>query len=88
MLEPTCDVNGVATIPLNITAEVADIGDEFVATETVVLEALRQPNPTIAQFKAARKESAAMVAKLRQRVSRGMASLTKLGFNRISEKTV
>jgi len=67
------DVNGVTTIPLNIAAEVADIGDEFVAIETVVFEALRQPNPTIAQFKAARKESATMAAKLRQRVSRGMA---------------
>ncbi len=66
-----CDVNGVSTIPVDIAAEVADIGDEFVASEHIVLEALRGPDPSLTQYTAARQAMGEMVAKLRQQVSRG-----------------
>ncbi len=39
------DRNGVTNIPPDIAAEVADIGDEFVAAEAVVLEAMRRGTP-------------------------------------------
>ncbi len=65
-----CDVNGVSTIPADIAAEVADIGDEFVASEHIVLDALRVPEPSLAGYTAARQEMAAVVEKLRQQVSR------------------
>ena len=64
------DVNGVTTIPKEIAAEVADVGAEFMAAEAVVIDAMREPNPTPAQFKAARQEMGARIADLRKRVSR------------------
>jgi len=64
------DCNGVTTIPTDIAAEVADIGDEFIAAEAVILEAMRQPNPTLALLKAARAEAGNRIDALRQRVSR------------------
>lgn len=65
-----CDCNGVSTVPVDIAAEVADIGDEFVASETVVLEALRGPDPTLEQYNVARAEMGEIVARLKQQVSR------------------
>ena len=62
------DVNGVSTIPKEIAADVADVGAEFVAAEMVVIEAMRAPNPTVAQMKEARAEMGARVAELRRRV--------------------
>ena len=64
------DLNGVTTIPKDIAAEAADIGAEFVATETVVLETLRQPNVTVAQLREARAESRDQANVLRLRVTR------------------
>ena len=64
------DVNGVTTIPKEIAADVADVGAEFMAAEAVVIDAMREPNPTPAQFKAARQEMGARIADLRKRVSR------------------
>lgn len=64
------DVNGVTTIPKEIAAEVADVGDEFMAAEAVVIEAMRADNPTVESYKEARAEMGAMVTALRQRVSR------------------
>jgi regulator of RNase E activity RraA len=37
------DLNGVTTIPHAIATEVADIGDEFVAAEGIILGAMRSP---------------------------------------------
>ena len=65
------DCNGVTTIPVDIAAEVADIGAEFVAAEAVVLEAMRRGKPTPALLVEARAEMAARVRQLTQRVSRG-----------------
>lgn len=65
-----CDVNGVSTIPADIAGEIADIGDEFVAAEGIVLDALRGDNPSLAQYKAARQEMGSVVEKLRRQVTR------------------
>jgi regulator of RNase E activity RraA len=64
------DLNGVTTIPKDIASEAADIAAEFVATETVVLETLRQPNVTVAQLREARAESRDQANALRLRVTR------------------
>ncbi|HEY9075653.1 MAG TPA: RraA family protein [Anaerolineaceae bacterium] len=63
------DCNGVTTIPLEIAAEVADAGDEFVAAEAVVLDCLHT-NPTLAQFQEARAESRRKIEALHARLSR------------------
>lgn len=65
-----CDVNGVSTIPKDIASEIADIGDEFVAAEGIILEALRGPAPSLDTYKAARREMGSVVAELQQRVTR------------------
>ena len=64
------DRNGVTTIPVEIAAEVAEIGDEFMAAESVVLDAMRRGTPTPAILAAARAEMAAQVRQLGQRVAR------------------
>ena len=64
------DRNGVTTIPVEIADEVADIGAEFVAAETIVLDAMRKGAPTPAILAAARAEMAAQVQQLTRRVSR------------------
>lgn len=64
------DRNGVSTIPVEIAAELADIGDAFIAAEEVVLRAVRADNPTIAALRDSRRESAAQMAKLRAQVTR------------------
>ncbi len=64
------DCNGVTSIPREIASEVADVGAEFVAAECVILEALRQPNPSVESLRSARAESQHRIAQLRQRVSR------------------
>lgn len=64
------DCNGVTTIPHDIAAEVADIGDEFVAAEAVIMDALRGGTPNVKVYQAARSEASARMAALNQRVSR------------------
>jgi len=64
------DRNGVTTIPREIASEVGAVGDEFIAAENVVLEAMRQPQPSIELLRSARTESQNQIARLRQRVSR------------------
>lgn len=64
------DCNGVTTIPHDIAAEVADIGDEFVVAEAVIMDALRGGAPNVKIYQAARAEASARMAALNQRVSR------------------
>jgi len=64
------DCNGVTTIPKEIADEVADIGDDFVAAEMVVISTVRQGGCTVEQLTAARAEMADMIGKLRTRVTR------------------
>lgn len=65
------DRSGVTTIPQEIAAELADVGDEFVAAEGIMLDAVRGSVPTIARRREAAEEAAATIAELRARVSRG-----------------
>jgi regulator of RNase E activity RraA len=64
------DRNGVTTIPIEIAAEVADIGYDYVAAEAVVLDVLRSGNATPKVYGDARKEAGERMEKLRQQVSR------------------
>ena len=64
------DLNGVTTIPHEIAAEVADIGDAFVAAEGIILDALRDGAPSMKRLEEARAEAAAHIASLRAQVSR------------------
>jgi hypothetical protein len=64
------DRNGVTTIPHEIARELADVGDAFVAAETIVLSAMRKPSPTKAQLREAQAESKSRIAALRKDVSR------------------
>jgi 4-hydroxy-4-methyl-2-oxoglutarate aldolase len=65
------DANGVTRIPLQIADELADVGDEFVAAEKIVLDYVRSPGEKTAQgLAAARREFQAVVKKLTDRVRR------------------
>lgn len=62
------DCNGVTSIPLEIASEVPDACAELARAEQVVLDYVRGPNPTPAGLTEARKESAALMAALSQRL--------------------
>lgn len=65
------DANGVTTIPHDIASEVADLGDEFVASELVMLEYVKAPGEKCLQeFNRRRQEFQRIVADLTKRVSR------------------
>jgi 4-hydroxy-4-methyl-2-oxoglutarate aldolase len=64
------DRNGVTTIPRPIAAEVADVGEEFVAAEKVILDAMREGTPSLRRLKEAHAEAGARTARLRAQVSR------------------
>ncbi len=64
------DLNGVTTVPKAIAVELADIGDEFVAAENIVLEAFAVGKRRSGGLREARAESQARIARLRERVSR------------------
>ena len=64
------DLNGVTAIPRSIVADLAAIGDEYVAAEGVILDSLRGEAPSTAGLTQARAESEARVAALRKRVAR------------------
>ncbi len=64
------DRNGVTSIPADIAAEVADVGDAFVAAEVMRIEPVRSGRLTIDQLTKAREACTAEVQKLRAQVSR------------------
>ncbi len=64
------DLNGVTSSPREIAAEMAGVGDEFVAAEKFIMDALRSPEPTVKALREARAEAGACIAALRSRVSR------------------
>lgn len=64
------DRNGVTTIPRQIAGELVEIGDEFIAAEKLICDALREDIPSLKRLKEARAEAAARIAQLRARVSR------------------
>ncbi|MEX0676157.1 MAG: RraA family protein [Pirellulales bacterium] len=63
------DANGVTNIPLDIAADVADLAQEFVDAEKIVLDYVNGSGRRTAEgLAAARKEYSAVVAKLTARV--------------------
>jgi regulator of RNase E activity RraA len=65
------DANGVTNIPLEIAAEVADAGAEFVAAEAIMLDYVKgSGTKTVAEFNRRRQEFQSVAAKLQQRLSR------------------
>jgi len=63
------DANGVTNIPLEIAADIADITQEFVDAEKIVLDYVNgSGSKTAASLGAARKEYSAVVAKLTERI--------------------
>jgi regulator of RNase E activity RraA len=65
------DANGVTSIPQEIASEVAEIGDEFVAAEGIILNYVKGAGQkSVQKYDALRKEFQAVVARLQQRVSR------------------
>jgi regulator of RNase E activity RraA len=73
------DLNGVTTIPREIAAEVADVGEEFIAAEMIVMDAMREGRPTVERLRHARAASKARIADLRTRVSRAVAVTIRPG---------
>ena len=65
------DWNGVTSIPIEIASEIPDACEELAAAEQVVLDYVRAPNPTPTGLAEARKESAALMADLGQRLRAG-----------------
>lgn len=62
------DANGVTKVPTNIAAAIADITEEFINAEKIVLDYVRGSGPkSAAGLGAARKEFSAVVAKLTER---------------------
>jgi regulator of RNase E activity RraA len=64
------DLNGVTTIPQEIAAELVQVGDDFVAAEAVILEALRSGPPSVERLKGAVAQAHEQIAALRKQVSR------------------
>ena len=65
------DANGVTNIPPEIASEIADISDEFVAAEAIMLDSVKAPGEkTVAKFNELREEFQVVVGKLKQRVAR------------------
>jgi len=63
------DANGVASIPLEIAAEVADLAAEFVEAERIVLDYVQGPSEKTPEGLAkVQKEFSAAVAKLREQL--------------------
>jgi regulator of RNase E activity RraA len=65
------DSNGIATIPLEIASEVADVAGEFCQAERIVLDYVRGPGrKTLEGLTQVRNEFTGVLAKLYQRVRR------------------
>jgi regulator of RNase E activity RraA len=64
------DCNGVTTIPKDIAAEVADIGDAYIAAEMLIIDAMRESKSNLKLLRERQAESKAAMDKLRQQVSR------------------
>ena len=64
------DCNGVATIPADIAAEVADLGDEYMAMEAIILDVVRSSDVTVERLREAMVEADEVKAGLSKRVVR------------------
>ena len=64
------DVNGVTTIPKEIAAQVAEVGDAYVEAEAVILNTLREFGPDAKKLHLARVESRRRMDVLKEQVAR------------------
>jgi 4-hydroxy-4-methyl-2-oxoglutarate aldolase len=65
------DANGVTNIPLEIVQEVADVSDEFIAAEAIIMDYVKGAgDKTVEKYDTLRKEFQSAVAQLQKRVSR------------------
>jgi 4-hydroxy-4-methyl-2-oxoglutarate aldolase len=64
------DINGVTTIPIEIADEVADVGNDFIKAENVVLAAMRESSPNPVLLQEALAESKSQIQNLKNRLSR------------------
>jgi len=64
------DCNGVTTIPKEIATEVADIGDEYIAAEMLIIDAMREQRGNLKFLRERQAESKNQMEQLRARVSR------------------
>lgn len=65
------DANGVTSIPLDIAAEVADVAEEFLAAEDIIMKYVKAPGAkNINEYDKLRKEFQAAAAAIGKRVSR------------------
>jgi regulator of RNase E activity RraA len=65
------DANGVTSIPLDIACEVADVAEELVTAEAIVLDYVNSAGPkTAAGLAKARQEMSAMLKQISARVAR------------------
>lgn len=66
------DCDGVTNIPLDIATEVADVAQEFIAAERIIIDYAQGPGKkTIAELMERRRAMGDAVAALKRRVSRG-----------------
>ena len=63
------DHNGVTTIPLEIASEVADVAEDFIAAEGVILETVKSENPSKEKCLAARDEFKNRIAKIKKQIA-------------------
>jgi regulator of RNase E activity RraA len=64
------DCNGVTTIPKEIAAEIADVGDAYIAAEMLIIDAMRSAPGNLKLLRERQAESKAAMEKLRGQVSR------------------
>jgi 4-hydroxy-4-methyl-2-oxoglutarate aldolase len=65
------DANGVTSIPPDIAAEVADVAEEFIAAEDIIMKYVKAPGKkNIAEYDKLRKEFQAAAGAIGKRVSR------------------
>lgn len=64
------DCNGVTTVPLEIATELADIADEFIAAENIVIELVRTGRPSLDELAAARAESKSRIDEIAGQLSK------------------
>jgi regulator of RNase E activity RraA len=64
------DLNGITTIPREIASEVPEVAREYIEAESIVLEALQAPGPSVKAYEEALREAQGRFATLRGRLSR------------------
>lgn len=67
------------TIPKDIASEIADIGDEYIAAEMLIIEAVREFRGASTRFRAAQAEANTRMDKMRARVTHKIVRATLCG---------